>query len=302
MTNDCYKCHPGSEAQCQRGVMHAAGMVCQDCHGNMRQVAQSIKDGREPWLEEPSCGATNCHGPQFAEEPGKLYRLSKGHGGLYCSTCHGSPHALVPSTLDRDNVQNIALQGYAGVLNNCAVCHGYMPEGAGPHGLMAPDVITQEIELNMGWSGISSYLIPIEQDAGDIFSSVVDELVLIYGDRGVLWPDQSVNTLNQWNPSSGYILKMQGDATLPFQGLRLADKEISVPAGWSVLPVLSECNISIADLFAAFPTELVLLKEVAGGEVYWPEFGITAIEVLAPGNAYYIYTLEEITIIFPACD
>ncbi len=301
-TNDCYKCHPGSNAQCQRGVMHAAGMVCQDCHGNVRQVAQSIKDGREPWLEEPSCGATNCHGPQYAEEPGKLYRLSKGHGGLYCSTCHGSPHALVPSTLDRDNVQNIALQGYAGVLNNCAVCHGYMPEGAGPHGLMAPELTSQEIELNVGWSGISSYMIPLEKDVEDIFGPVVDELVLLSGDGGVFWPDQSINTINNWNTSSGYIVKMQANVALPFDGIRKAEKQITVAAGWSVIPVLAECNVSIVDLFALYPTELVLIKEIAGSKVYWSEFGITSLEYLESGNAYYVYTLGEVTIEFPGCD
>jgi hypothetical protein len=301
-TNDCYKCHPGSNAQCQRGVMHAAGMVCQDCHGNVRQVAKSIEEGREPWLEEPSCGATNCHGAQYAEEPGKLYRMSKGHGGLYCSTCHGSPHALVPSTLDRDNVQNIALQGYAGVLNNCAVCHGYMPEGAGPHGLMAPDVTSQAIELTAGWAGISSYLIPLEKNVDDIFDPVVEELVLLYGDGGVFWPDESINTLNQWHTSSGYIVKMQADVNLPFIGIKEADKQITVAAGWSIMPVLAECNVSIADLFAAYPAELVLIKEVAGSMVYWPEFGITTLEYLEPGNAYYIYTLEEVMIEFPVCD
>lgn len=137
-TNDCYKCHPGENTQCFRGVMHDAGMVCADCHGGMKQVAESISEGRQPWLQEPSCGSTSCHGSNYAEEPGKLYKDSKGHGGLYCSACHGSTHAIAPSTEARDNVQNIALQGHAGALDDCTVCHGVNPTGAGPHGIMAP--------------------------------------------------------------------------------------------------------------------------------------------------------------------
>ncbi len=139
-TNDCYKCHPGSEAQCLRGVMHGEGMICQDCHGSVANVAQTIANGREPWLEEPQCGATDCHGPDYAEEPNKLFRQSKGHGGLYCSACHGSPHAILPSTNDRDNVQNIALQGYEGTLQECTVCHGVSPTGTGPHGILATEI------------------------------------------------------------------------------------------------------------------------------------------------------------------
>jgi hypothetical protein len=126
--------------------MHAAGMVCQDCHGSVAQVASSIQNGREPWLQEPQCGAITCHGATYTEEPGKLFRQSKGHAGLYCSNCHGSPHAIVPSTLDRDNFQNITLQGYAGILNRCLVCHAVDPQGTGPHGLPFTNIEVVSLE------------------------------------------------------------------------------------------------------------------------------------------------------------
>lgn len=136
-TNDCYKCHPGPNTQCLRGVMKTQhNFVCQDCHGSVKEVGKSIENGREPWLEEPSCGASSCHGSTYAEEPGKLFRESRGHGGLFCSACHGEPHAIVPSGNDRDNVQNIDLQGYAGTLNKCEVCHGVVPNAPGPHGIL----------------------------------------------------------------------------------------------------------------------------------------------------------------------
>lgn len=138
VTNDCYTCHPGPNTQCLRDVMSTQfGMVCQNCHGSVTNVGESISSGRVPWLQEPACGAVQCHGPNFAEEPGRLFRQSRGHGGLFCSACHGEPHAVAPSRIARDNVQNIALQGYAGTLNKCEVCHGVVPTGAGPHGLYA---------------------------------------------------------------------------------------------------------------------------------------------------------------------
>jgi hypothetical protein len=133
-TNDCYKCHPGPNTQCFRDIMHTSGLTCQDCHGSVSNVGNTIESGRIPWLQEPSCGAAACHGSNYAEEPGKLFRQSKGHGGLFCSTCHGSPHAILPSENARDNIQNISLQGYAGTLSNCEVCHGYIPAAPGPHG------------------------------------------------------------------------------------------------------------------------------------------------------------------------
>jgi len=153
-TNDCYKCHPGPNTQCLRDVMKTRhGFTCQTCHGSVTQVGESISSGREPWLDEPSCGATLCHGPTYAEEPGKLFRMSKGHGGLYCSACHGEPHAIVPSGNDRDNVQNVALQGYAGTLNSCVVCHGVIPSGPGPHGMIAAQCCSGRVGNANGLGG-----------------------------------------------------------------------------------------------------------------------------------------------------
>jgi hypothetical protein len=104
-------------------------------------VASTVANGRKPWLEEPRCG--NCHAAQFAEETGKLFRQSKGHGGLFCSACHGSPHAIQPTVIERDNVQNITLQGYSGPLRDCTVCHGTAPTAPGPHGRTATAVSEQ---------------------------------------------------------------------------------------------------------------------------------------------------------------
>ncbi len=135
-TNDCYKCHPGPNTECLRGVMsNEHNMKCISCHGGMKEVSESIHNGRRPWLDEPKCGS--CHGSNFAEESGELYRNSKGHGGLFCTTCHGSPHAIVPSREENDNLQNFNLQGYAGTLNDCKVCHTSNPSGPGPHGIYA---------------------------------------------------------------------------------------------------------------------------------------------------------------------
>jgi hypothetical protein len=68
-----------------------------------------------------------------------LYRLSTGHGGLACESCHNSTHAIWPTQnlLANDNVAAKQLQGHAGTVIECNTCH----EGDlgitldGPHGL-----------------------------------------------------------------------------------------------------------------------------------------------------------------------
>jgi hypothetical protein len=72
-----------------------------------------------------------------------LYRLSKGHAGLFCETCHGSTHAewpVQPESGDyvaNDNMAAIQLQGHAGKIIECTTCHAdALPNSLdGPHGL-----------------------------------------------------------------------------------------------------------------------------------------------------------------------
>jgi hypothetical protein len=105
------------------------GMECVDCHeGGMSSLGD---EDRTPWVDEPRCG--DCHGSVYSEEPGKLFRFSKGHGGLYCESCHNSTHAILPSREAPDNLQSIILQGYEGTIRECTVCHLTRPTSGGPH-------------------------------------------------------------------------------------------------------------------------------------------------------------------------
>lgn len=122
--NSCYACHPGVRTQCQRDVHAANGTTCTSCHGDMTAVGNPA---RNPWVDLPRCDS--CHsraGFQF-EQPGKLFQNSVGHGGVLCAACHSSPHAITPATTGLDNVQSNLLQGHAGKIDTCSVCHTVQP-------------------------------------------------------------------------------------------------------------------------------------------------------------------------------
>lgn len=126
LANPCYACHPGVQTQCLRDVHYSKGMTCVDCHGDMNAVADPR---RRPWVDEPKCGSPTCHhkaGSEY-EQSGARYRDSHGHSNVACPACHGSPHAIAPSVEPNDNVQAIALQGHAGTIDTCTVCHRQQP-------------------------------------------------------------------------------------------------------------------------------------------------------------------------------
>jgi hypothetical protein len=127
-TEGCYNCHPGPSTKCLRDVMSSEyNMGCTDCHGGMEEV----KSNPNPWLNEPRCDT--CHTEPKYQQNNALYRLSTGHGGLYCQACHDSTHAIATSSQPLDAIKFINLQGYAGTLGKCTVCHLTEPGGTTVH-------------------------------------------------------------------------------------------------------------------------------------------------------------------------
>jgi hypothetical protein len=127
-TDGCYNCHPGPDTKCLRDVMSTRqGMGCVNCHGGMNRVKQNPN----PWLNEPRCDT--CHTGAGFKQDQPLYRNSKGHGGIYCEGCHDSTHAIAQSTQPRDAIKFVNLQGHAGTLDTCTVCHLTKPTSGGPH-------------------------------------------------------------------------------------------------------------------------------------------------------------------------
>jgi len=122
----CYDCHPGAKTQCSRSLAHtAADGNCSNanCHGSMATMAASITNNTKvPWVNEPKC--VSCHAGVAQVDTGTtLFRNAVGHGGVYCSSCHGSPHAMVPSRVDIDNYQSRQYQNYAKSIGSCGACH-----------------------------------------------------------------------------------------------------------------------------------------------------------------------------------
>ncbi len=121
----CYECHPGAVTKCSRSVKHTSSDGnCNHCHGTMSNVAGTITaHTRTPWVNEPQC--LTCHtGVADVDTGAVLYRnANSGHGGIYCTACHGSPHAMTPSSKDQDNYQSVQYQSKAKTIGSCGVCH-----------------------------------------------------------------------------------------------------------------------------------------------------------------------------------
>ncbi len=166
-TVNCQNCH---------GDMQAVGGSVALLKGGSIDGANDLKP-RRPWTDLPRC--QSCHtgdavrfsrldaslmasdglrtivafdpndasasprlavNTRFAENTGKLFRFSKGHGGIACEGCHNSTHAIWANPVEthNDNVAAKELQGHTGTVAECATCHAAGSLALtlnGPHGM-----------------------------------------------------------------------------------------------------------------------------------------------------------------------
>ncbi len=165
---DCQNCHGNMAAVGGDNVLLSNGSIdgnndgggrrpwkdlprCQSCHSgdavshlNPSDPSQHAADNlRFLYAYTPgdaSASPLKAVNMRFAEETGKLYRHSKGHGGIACEHCHGSTHAIWGSAAlgTNDDVAPLALQGHPGALGECSTCHTASSLAltvSGPHGM-----------------------------------------------------------------------------------------------------------------------------------------------------------------------
>ncbi|MCF8366769.1 MAG: hypothetical protein K9H16_13355, partial [Bacteroidales bacterium] len=129
--------------------------------------------------------------------------------------------------------------------------------------------LQQILNIPAGWSGVSTYLDPLNKSVDGLFSPAVNDLIILASMDGFYYPAQSVNTLGNWNYLSGYQLKAENNFELTVTGSKIPAQELAISEGWNLIPVLSSCDATVEDLFAGF-AGLQIVKEVAGTKIYWP--------------------------------
>jgi hypothetical protein len=130
----CGSCHTGDAMD----NLHADADTLGDPEDGIR-LMQAFRIG------DPKATPIVPSNKRFAEDTVQatgnptLYRVSKGHEGVFCEACHGATHGIWPNKnpVANDNVAAEQLQGHAGVVIECDTCHtgdlGNTLEG--PHGM-----------------------------------------------------------------------------------------------------------------------------------------------------------------------
>jgi PKD repeat protein len=136
----CGSCHTGDAMDNMHGDPNTLG---DPVDGIRLMQAFLIDDDKAtpivPTNKRFAENTTAASDPAGAGNP-MLYRVSKGHEGVFCEACHGSTHGIWPNGNPNanDNVAAMQLQGHTGTITECSTCHGNEDLGLtqdGPHGM-----------------------------------------------------------------------------------------------------------------------------------------------------------------------
>jgi hypothetical protein len=134
----CGSCHTGDAMDNMHGSPNTLG----DPEDGIRlmQAFRTNDDKATPIVPTNKRFAENTveGGSPAAGNP-MLYRVSKGHGGVFCEGCHGATHGIWPNKnpFANDNVAANQIQGHSGSIAECSACHtGDLGNTLdGPHGM-----------------------------------------------------------------------------------------------------------------------------------------------------------------------
>lgn len=166
----------------------------------------------------------------------------------------------------------------------------------------APTTVTQQIGLESGWNMVSLNVAPADPSIESVLSGILPGLRIAedaFGD--VFDPQENVNTIGEWSSSEAYMINVEAATELTVEGLLIDPQSysLSLAEGWNFLPYLRTSPASVQDALASIHSDVVLLKDEAGG-IYYPEYGIDNIGQLQPGHGYRIYVRSPVSLTYPA--
>jgi PKD repeat protein len=157
--------------------------------------------------------------------------------------------------------------------------------------------VTYELNIPSGWSAISSPVMPWHSQIQEILAPVIDQVEWLTDGTSVYAPGYNITTLTEWEPIA-YLIKMNTAATIPVEGDLLEIPTVTITPGWNLVSVPVSGSVVVTTLLQQHPGKIIVIQEVAGMKVCWPEKNINTLTHLLPGKGYRFFANEGFTISF----
>lgn len=246
---------------------------------------ESIKDSIDSWEVNISLSERCSQNSATADiTPWRLQHFSTIPGEKYVCSWYENEMLLACDTVTADNSGLVVFSNLVITKNLRKITISHLPG--------------QTINIPAGWSGISGFVVPYNNDIEVMFENMEQSLIFLGNLTGSYVPQLGINTLNQWDSHSGYMIKTSEPALLKIEGSPETDLTIQLQTGWNLIPVLCSENVSAETLFASLGNAFEVAVDVAGLSVFWPAYGIQTLSVLLPGKSYFVRVNQAVTLSF----
>ncbi len=158
-----------------------------------------------------------------------------------------------------------------------------------------------QVSLPAGWSYFSTFVDPYSPSMIDLFSNVVNDVILVKNSNGeVYWPGFGINMIGNYIVGEGYQVKVTQALTVGIAGLIVVPEwtPIDIPSGWSIVGYLRTNSADLEVLLDSIVSDIIIIKNGLG-EFYWPAFNLNMIGDMQPGEAYLSSFLQAVTFTYP---
>ncbi len=159
------------------------------------------------------------------------------------------------------------------------------------NGVWKENTATQTLEIEQGWSLISSYLMPANPMLDEIFEipSGNEQVIFALNSNGIYWPGQNINTMKYWWTKQAMKIKAAENFNMDISGVMYQDKTVELSQGINYMPVLSNEPVEAAAIFNQIGNEnLHYVFDISNMLVYWPQGELYTLTELLPGNGYLV--------------
>jgi len=166
------------------------------------------------------------------------------------------------------------------------------------NGVWQENTATQTLEIEQGWSLISSYLMPANPMLEEIFEvpNSNEQIIFALNKDGIYWPGQNINLMGFWWTKQGLKIKAAENFSMDISGVMYQDKTVDLMQGVNYLPVLSEEAVDAELIFDQMPDVLRYAFDIRQGLVYWPQGQLFSLIELVPGTGYLVNVSEDVSV------
>lgn len=157
---------------------------------------------------------------------------------------------------------------------------------------------SQGILFNEGWNSFSYPVSPVENTFKLQFAGMTDKIIKFTDYQQISFSGDNIPSNFFIPQNEGFVLKLSSEATLTYSGYERDGSNFLLAEGWSIMPVLTKNPITPEVLFADATDKLLIVKEIAGTLLYWPDQNIQTLMSLIPGKAYWVKMNQAHQVVF----